>query len=117
MKRKRKPGEFNTPLKIAREALNLSSGELARRAGIDISTFNRVERGLQTPSVETASAIARVMNLGSELTEMHILYPRRFRQRKHAERSVANGGNKVKTQTKSTISKARRDTFDLAPAK
>ena len=58
-----------THIKIARERLNMSQSELARRVGIQPSNLSRLERGLQGVNLDNLGMFARVLGVSvSELT-------------------------------------------------
>ncbi|MBB1617129.1 transcriptional regulator [Pseudomonas sp. UMC65] len=78
-----------TPLKLARTqrrwTLKDVSARLAQLGGqVDTGNLSRIERGEQRASVSLAESLCRVFNTEladdqKELTEIHILYPERFK--------------------------------------
>lgn len=46
-----------------RKRLGLKQHHIATRAGIDVSTVSRIERGLITPSVATVNALAHALGV------------------------------------------------------
>jgi putative transcriptional regulator len=52
----------DTRVKAAREALDLSQAEVARRARISQSLLGAIERGDSQPTIQKAHRIARVLN-------------------------------------------------------
>lgn len=49
-----------------REEIPLSQEALARKAGVSLGTVSRIERGLFSPRLETASALARALGVSRE---------------------------------------------------
>lgn len=49
-------------LRNTRKAKKLTQAELAKAAGITVTSYQRIEYGIQTPSLSTASLIARKLN-------------------------------------------------------
>ncbi|HEY0963468.1 MAG TPA: helix-turn-helix transcriptional regulator, partial [Pseudomonadales bacterium] len=66
--------DSKTPLRLARERLNLTIQQVSQDVGIDAGNLSRIERGVQTPTVETAAALAAHFGI----SELEILYPERF---------------------------------------
>lgn len=65
-----------TPLRSLREKRGLTASEVAEAIGINQAHYSRIEAGEGTRA-ETAERIAEYF--GREfITELHILYPRRF---------------------------------------
>lgn len=62
-------------LVFARERRGLSQRALARLAGVDQADLWRIESGRRKPSLEAAEKIVQVI---TELSEMHLLYPERY---------------------------------------
>lgn len=54
-------------LKKIRKNMNISSEELASRAGISFSTYNKIEKGRSKPMLETALKIARILRTPIEI--------------------------------------------------
>lgn len=67
-----------TPLKKARVARGQTLAEVATIVGTDVGNLSRIERGIQVPSPSLASKLATHFKKDG-LTEIHILYPERFR--------------------------------------
>jgi transcriptional regulator with XRE-family HTH domain len=53
---------FGRRLRSLRKERNLTQGDLARLAKIDVMQVSRYERGLGLPSLETLAALARVLD-------------------------------------------------------
>lgn len=53
-------------LKVAREAKGWNKAELARRSGVSESTIGRYERGIQSPTVDTARDLADALDVSLE---------------------------------------------------
>lgn len=71
-----------TPLKRARTAKKWTLADVAARLAllgdsIDSGNLSRVERGVQRASTTLAENLSRVFD--GEVTEIHILYPERFK--------------------------------------
>jgi transcriptional regulator with XRE-family HTH domain len=58
--------EFGKRLRELRKARGLTQGDLARLAKIDIMQVSRYERGLGLPSLESAIALARVLETSTD---------------------------------------------------
>lgn len=54
---------FPARLKAAREALRLTQGELAKRAGITQGSVSRLENGDKAPSTELLQTLAKVLGV------------------------------------------------------
>jgi transcriptional regulator with XRE-family HTH domain len=59
--------DFGQRLRQLRKERGLTQGDLARLAKIDIMQVSRYERGLGLPSLETAIALARVLETSTDL--------------------------------------------------
>lgn len=68
-----------TPLKVLRKREKVTLEQLARKVGTDSGNLSRIERGIQTPGKELATAIVEFFD--NEITELEIFYP--FRSNKH----------------------------------
>ena len=68
--------EQQTPLRKLRLARGLSLEEVARGAGTDTGTLSRIETGVRSATPTRAEKLVKFY--GSAISEMHILYPRRF---------------------------------------
>ncbi|MFJ2456405.1 helix-turn-helix domain-containing protein [Pseudomonas protegens] len=78
-----------TPLKRARIARKWTLADVSARLAqfgdaVDSSSLSRIERGGQRASTSLAESLCRVFNAEAQaehvhLTEMHILYPERFK--------------------------------------
>lgn len=71
-----------TPLKRARIARKWTLADVSARLAllgdpIDSGNLSRVERGVQRASASLAEGLSKVFD--GEITEIHILYPERFR--------------------------------------
>lgn len=64
-----------TPLKRLRESRGLSQSTVAEGSGVDQATLSRIEAGKASPP-KAAEKIARYFK--GSITELQILYPRRF---------------------------------------
>ncbi len=50
-------------VKLCRTKLKLTQDELANRAGVSRNMLSNIERGIQSPTVETLAAIAGVLHI------------------------------------------------------
>lgn len=71
-----------TPLKKARTSRRWTLAELSARLAqvgevVDTGNLSRIERGAQRVSTSLAESLCRVFD--NEITEIHILYPERFK--------------------------------------
>lgn len=71
-----------SPLKRARQSRSWTLAEVSARLAalgdrVDPANLSRVERGAQKASTALAEKLVQVFE--GDLTEMHILYPERFR--------------------------------------
>lgn len=66
----------DTPLRRIRKARNLTLKKVADALGVDPANLSRIERGAQQASPELAERISGYY--GGEVTEIQILYPRRY---------------------------------------
>lgn len=53
---------MSTKLKLVREKSGLTQVEVAKKAGITETSYQRIEYGTQTPSLHTAILIATALN-------------------------------------------------------
>lgn len=53
-------------LRKIRKNIKISSEEIARRAGISYSTYNKIETGKANPRLETALRISKVLKVAVE---------------------------------------------------
>ena len=67
---------MDTPLKAIRLRRELTLAQVATAVDSDTGNLSRIEKGKQTASVELAAKLARFF--GHEVTEMQILYPKRY---------------------------------------
>lgn len=67
-----------TPLRIAREGRGLTILKVAGELGLDPGNLSRIERGAQVPSLDVAEQLAKFFD--GKVTEMQILYPKRYLQ-------------------------------------
>lgn len=56
------PG-FAAMIQAARESLDWSRAELARRSGLSVNTISAIEREIRAPSLRVASALATALDL------------------------------------------------------
>lgn len=66
-----------TPLKRIRLERGITQVTIADSAGIDQSTFSRIENGEAQASADTAAKIADAIGR-KWISELHILYPDRY---------------------------------------
>ena len=71
-----------TPLKKARILCGWTLAEVSARLAqvgetVDTGNLSRIERGAQRASTSLAESLCRVFD--NEITEIHILYPERFK--------------------------------------
>lgn len=67
---------MHTPLRIMRINKELKIIEVSRAVNCDAGYLSRVERGIYTASLELAARLSKFYN--GEITEMQILYPKRY---------------------------------------
>lgn len=67
---------METPLRAAREKRGMTLKQVADACGIDVSHYRRVELAEAGVSPEKAEVLARFF--GHEVSEMQILYPKRY---------------------------------------
>ncbi|EOI3588443.1 helix-turn-helix domain-containing protein [Proteus mirabilis] len=67
---------MQTPLRVLRIKQNLTLSKVAEAVQIDVGNLSRIERGVQKTSLEVAERLVAFFN--GELTEMQILYPKKF---------------------------------------
>lgn len=65
-----------TPLREQRKKRRLSGNEVAEAVGTDLSHYYKVERGISTASADLAERLS--LFFGGAITELQILYPKRF---------------------------------------
>ncbi len=65
-----------TPLKKVRRARRQTLVQVAQACETDAGNLSRVERGLQQASPALAARLA--LHFGGEITELQVLYPRRW---------------------------------------
>ena len=75
-----------TPLRQARERRDLTIQQVASAVGIDSGNLSRIERGIQVPSKDLTTKLAKYFE--GEVTETQIIFPERF----------ADGGNVANEQ-------------------
>lgn len=66
-----------TPLRLVRQARNLTLQVVADAVGIDTGSLSRIEQGKQGCSSETAAKLAAFFG-PADITELEILYPERY---------------------------------------
>lgn len=54
---------FGERVKMQREKLNMTQGELAEEVGVSRPMINQVEKGLKSPSVPVGVAIAKALGV------------------------------------------------------
>lgn len=52
----------NIKLKTTRQQKGLTQAEIAEKANITVTSYQRIEYGTQTPSLKTAKLIAKALN-------------------------------------------------------
>lgn len=62
------PG-FAAMITAARERLDWSRAELARRSGLSVNTVSAIEREIRAPSLRVAAALARALDLNVSLQD------------------------------------------------
>ncbi|MTC25982.1 helix-turn-helix domain-containing protein [Providencia alcalifaciens] len=67
---------MQTPLRKIRLEKKLTISEVANAINCDVGNLSRLERGTQAASLELAERLAKFY--GDKITEMHILYPKRY---------------------------------------
>jgi putative transcriptional regulator len=72
------PLSFPTPLGKLRRAIGLTTVELGAMVGMDNGWISKLENGLNRPSPVAAEKLAAVFR--NELSEMHLIYPERFKE-------------------------------------
>jgi putative transcriptional regulator len=80
------PPSFPAPLGKLRRAIGLTTVELGAMLGMDNSWISKLENGLNRPSPIVAEKIAALFR--NELTEMHLIYPERFKTWEPTEQQV-----------------------------
>lgn len=71
---------MQTPLRLLLIKQNLTLSKVAEAVQIDVGNLSRIERGAQKTSLEVAERLVAFFN--GELTEMQILYPKKFSNHK-----------------------------------
>ncbi len=67
---------MQTPLRKIRLDEQLTISEVASAINCDVGNLSRLERGAQAASLEIAEKLAKFY--GEKITEMQILYPKRY---------------------------------------
>lgn len=67
---------MQTPLRKVRLELNLTISEVANAINFDVGNLSRLERGIQTASLDIAEKLATFYR--GKITELEILYPHRY---------------------------------------
>ncbi|MEX9872124.1 helix-turn-helix domain-containing protein [Providencia rettgeri] len=67
---------MQTPLRKIRLENNLTISEVAAAINCDVGNISRLERGMQTASIEMAEKLARFYQ--GKINELQILYPQRY---------------------------------------
>jgi transcriptional regulator with XRE-family HTH domain len=52
-------------LKKARETLDLTQAEVAKKVGINVNYYARIERGEEVPSLDTLESLVKVLKVKS----------------------------------------------------
>lgn len=65
-----------TPLRAVRLENGLTLSQVAVAIQLDVGNLSRIERGIQVASVDVAERLTNYFK--GEITEMQILYPKRF---------------------------------------
>lgn len=65
-----------TPLRAVRLEYGLTLSQVAVAIQLDVGNLSRIERGIQVASVDVAERLTNYFK--GEITEMQILYPKRF---------------------------------------
>lgn len=79
-----------TPLKKARLARRLTLEQVEKDTSINTGSLSRYENINQIPTPERAAQLAEYF--APEITEMHILYPRRYMETEAEESAEAVAG-------------------------
>ncbi|MEQ4624774.1 helix-turn-helix domain-containing protein [Providencia manganoxydans] len=69
---------MQTPLRKIRLEKQLTISEVANAISCDVGNLSRLERGTQAASLELAEKLVKFY--GENITEMQILYPKRYMQ-------------------------------------
>ncbi|EIU7557583.1 MULTISPECIES: helix-turn-helix domain-containing protein [Providencia] len=67
---------MQTPLRRIRIEKQLTISEVANAINCDVGNLSRLERGAQAASLELAEKLVKFY--GEKITEMQILYPKRY---------------------------------------
>ncbi|MDH2394642.1 helix-turn-helix transcriptional regulator [Providencia rettgeri] len=67
---------MQTPLRRIRIEKQLTISEVANAINCDVGNLSRLERGTQAASLELAEKLVKFY--GEKITEMQILYPKRY---------------------------------------
>ena len=57
--------QIGKKIKIAREKTGFTQEQVAEKAGVHVSYYSRIERGVVNPSVEVLESIAKVLKVKS----------------------------------------------------
>ena len=63
MKNKETTAKVGLNIRLRRTRLSMTQEELAFRSGVSNNMISNVERGIQSPTVETVAAIAKVLDI------------------------------------------------------
>ena len=72
-----------TPLQKVREARGISQAEVARAVGLDQTTYGKLETAINRGRAGNAEKICKYFK--GALTELHIMFPERYRKFKVGE--------------------------------
>jgi putative transcriptional regulator len=88
------PYPFKTPLVKLRKAIGLTTVELGLMVGMNNGWISRLESGLSRPSYQAAEKLALLFR--GEITEMHLIYPERYKDWEPTEDTLLNLQDMVK---------------------
>jgi transcriptional regulator with XRE-family HTH domain len=98
---------MKTPLRKARDAKQLTLGDLAKLVDSDVGNLSRIERGRQIPSSELAAKICGVFP-DSGLTELHLIYPERYEEQQPGAAVIDEGDRRHKSDRRKSSASDRR---------
>lgn len=78
---------MDTPLRKIRLERGLTLTEVSRATDIDEGNLSRLERNVQQASAETAEALSKFYR--GEISEIEIIYPERYMDKRRARNSKA----------------------------
>nr|WP_310615815.1 helix-turn-helix transcriptional regulator [Pantoea cypripedii] len=80
-----------TPLRAVRQAKGLTLNQVAEAIQLDVGNLSRIERGIQIASLDVAERLSIFFK--GQVTEMQILYPKRFVLTEAEQRTNPPGKN------------------------